>query len=57
MIIHPNLTGWEKAGYQKGMCPIAEDICGHVINLPTHSRIGEKEARRIVELIGHSSDG
>jgi hypothetical protein len=26
LILHPNLEGWEKIGYQKGMCPIAEDI-------------------------------
>jgi perosamine synthetase len=50
--IHPNLEGWDKVSYQKGMCPIAENICQHVINLPTHMRIDEKEARRIVEFIG-----
>lgn len=52
--VHPNLTGWEKAGYQKGMCPIAEDVCERVINLPTHSRIGEREAIHIVEFISNS---
>ncbi len=49
--VHPNLTGWGKAGYQKGMCPNAEKICGHIINLPTHRKIGEEEAERIVEFI------
>jgi len=24
--LHPNLTGWEKIGYRKGTCPIAEDL-------------------------------
>jgi len=50
--VHPNLEGWEKAGYQKGTCPIAEDICEHIINLPTHPAIGRSEIRKIVEFIG-----
>lgn len=49
--VHPNLEGWDKIGYQKGMCPVAEDICNHVINLPTHMRIKEKEAHKIVNFI------
>lgn len=49
--VHPNLSGWEKAGYQKSMCPIAEKTCEHIINLPTHQKIGEEEVERIVEFI------
>jgi len=49
--VHPNLEGWEKISYERGMCPIAEDICEHMINLPTHMRIGEKEIERIVEFV------
>lgn len=49
--VHPNLNGWEKAGYQKGMCPIAEKICEHIINLPTHQGINEKDARKVTEFI------
>jgi perosamine synthetase len=49
--VHPNLEGWAKAGYQKGMCPIAENICEHVINLPIHIKIGEKEVKRTVEFV------
>lgn len=37
------------------MCPITEDVCEHVINLPTHKGIGEEEASEIVEFIAHSS--
>lgn len=48
--VHPNLNGWEKVGYQKGSCPIAEDICQHIINLPTHPGISEGMAERIVNL-------
>jgi len=44
--VHPNLDGWEKAGYKKGTCPVAEEVCKHIINLPTHSKIDEKKARK-----------
>ncbi len=49
--VHPNLDNWEKAGYRKGMCPVAEEVCRHIINLPTHPQIDEKEARKIIKFI------
>lgn len=49
--IHDKLDEWEKANYQKGMCPIAEKICEDIINLPTHRGISVEEAERIVEFI------
>ncbi|MEO0258469.1 MAG: aminotransferase class I/II-fold pyridoxal phosphate-dependent enzyme [candidate division WOR-3 bacterium] len=42
---------WRLAGYEKGMCPIAEEVCQHVINLPTHGKIKEKDAEKIVKFI------
>jgi dTDP-4-amino-4,6-dideoxygalactose transaminase len=54
--LHPNLDGWEKAGYQKRMCPVAEDVCQHIINLPTHEKIGEKEIKKIVTWLGEQND-
>lgn len=52
--VHPNLSGWEKISYEKGMCPNAETACDSVINLPTHQRIGNKEIERIIDFIGKS---
>ena len=52
--VHPNLDGWEKVGYQKGICPNAERICEHVINLPTHQKINEKEVKNTMALIAKS---
>ena len=49
--VHPNLEGWEKAGYRKGMCSNAEKACEQVINLPTHSKIGNREIERITLLL------
>ncbi|MCX8084445.1 MAG: DegT/DnrJ/EryC1/StrS family aminotransferase [Calditerrivibrio sp.] len=49
--LHPNLTGWENVYYVKGECPIAEDISKKIINLPTHEKISDKEAKRISEFV------
>jgi dTDP-4-amino-4,6-dideoxygalactose transaminase len=49
--VHPNMTGWEKVGYMAGSCPIAEGICRHIINLPTHPGVSEAEAVRVMEFV------
>jgi perosamine synthetase len=52
--IHPNLSGWDKVGYQKGMCPLAEEVCQHVINLPMHPGIGKRQIESAVRLLANS---
>ena len=49
--VHPNTDGWEKVGYKPGTCPVAEETCRHVINLPTHTKIDEKEVKRIGDFL------
>lgn len=39
------------SNYQKGECPVAEELADEIINLPTHINISVKKARRLVELI------
>jgi dTDP-4-amino-4,6-dideoxygalactose transaminase len=51
--LHPNFTGWEKVGYKKGMCPVAEEICNKVVNLPTHTKIDEREIQRITKFLSN----
>ncbi|MFZ3073515.1 MAG: aminotransferase class I/II-fold pyridoxal phosphate-dependent enzyme [Minisyncoccales bacterium] len=41
----------ETVGYKKGSCPNAERFAGKMINLPTHIKIGEKDAKMIVKYI------
>lgn len=55
--IHPSLNGWEKIGYQKGICPIAEEICEHIINLPTHDKISETDALKIIDFVTNKIRG
>lgn len=37
------------AGYVDGSCPAAEVLARHLVNLPTHQRVTEEDARRIGE--------
>ena len=49
--VHPVTENLELAGYEKGQCPIAEKVCKHIVNLPTHSKIKEKEIKKIIDFI------
>jgi len=49
--VHPNLDGWEKVFYKKGTCPKAEEICGLVVNLPTHPKIKEKHVTKLIDFM------
>lgn len=45
----------EKIGYARGSCPNAENASRHLINLPTHMRVTEKDAYLIAEQIADTS--
>lgn len=49
--VHNKLTHFEEVGYHKGMCPVAENACRRVINLPTHEKINEVEQKKIISFI------
>lgn len=49
--LHPIETPLDRYGYEAGMCPVAEQACREVVNLPLHPRATEKTARRTVEFI------
>lgn len=49
--LHPIETPLQAYGYEPGMCPVAEQACREVVNLPTHPRADEGTARRTVEFV------
>jgi perosamine synthetase len=49
--LHPNLSGWEMAGYRAGMCPVAEETSRRIVNVPLHAGIGEKEMEKTAGLL------
>ena len=50
-VVVPMATNLEKMGYEKGLCPRAEDFTEKIINLPTHINIKEKQARVITDFL------
>jgi len=38
-----------KLGYKTGSCPVAEEVCGHIINLPTD--INPNECNKVIDYI------
>ena len=49
--IAPHDTQIEKLGYEWGSCPEAEKLAKTTLNLPTHIRISEKEANKVVQFL------
>jgi len=49
--LHPIETPLDLYGYRTGMCPQAEKASREVVNLPLHSRVNEKTAKRTVNFI------
>jgi len=44
----------ECGDYPAGSCPQAEDVAAHLVNLPTHLRVQERDARMIVSAVARS---
>jgi len=51
--IGPREVDLKKSGYEKGSCPIAEDLSAHCVNLPTHHNMGKKEAKKVIEFVNN----
>jgi len=49
--LHSHLAAQEEFGYRTGMCPNADRAAAEVINLPTHPRVTDWQARRVVEFL------
>lgn len=47
--VHPKRVDPELAFYEAGSCPDAERVCAHVVNLPTHVRMNDADAHRLVD--------
>jgi dTDP-4-amino-4,6-dideoxygalactose transaminase len=49
--LHPLMNNWEKLSYSAGSCPVAEELCRTVVNLPTHPGVTQAEAVKISSLV------
>jgi len=49
--LHPiegDLSSWS---YVKGSCPVAENVCGRIVNLPTHKRINAEQIHKVEKVL------
>jgi dTDP-4-amino-4,6-dideoxygalactose transaminase len=42
---------WKALGYQKGTCPISEDISDRIVALPVHAKIQARDIERTIALL------
>jgi dTDP-4-amino-4,6-dideoxygalactose transaminase len=49
--VHPVTEELETWGYRRGDNPVAEGICGRIVNLPTHDGVDEREAERVLDFV------
>lgn len=49
--LHGHVAPLENFGYASGQCPVAEQACHDVINLPTHRLITEEYAQKIIAFV------
>lgn len=52
-VVAPKSVSLEKVKYKRGSCKVAENLCQHIVNLPT--TINMKDAYKIIEIIKQSS--
>lgn len=56
-VLHPKVTALDKAYYTQGECAVAEKITKHIVNLPTHCRVKEKDFLKIVKFLKRECGG
>ena len=50
--VHPlEESAWQAVGYEKGSCPVAEDVARRVVSLPCHAGVTEGEADRTLAFL------
>jgi dTDP-4-amino-4,6-dideoxygalactose transaminase len=49
--VHPEGTKLEAVGYTHGHCPIAEQTCRQIVNLPCHPGVTPEDVMRYVDLL------
>jgi len=49
--LHPSVADPGVFGYREGMCPVADEVCRRIVNLPTHPGVSEREAERVMRFL------
>ncbi len=46
---------YKKLGYEKGICPVAEEVAKRVISIPVHPLLKKEELKYIVEVVNNAN--
>jgi len=46
---------YKELGYEKMICPMAEEVCKHILSLPVHPSVTEEDTRYILNVLGEGS--
>jgi dTDP-4-amino-4,6-dideoxygalactose transaminase len=49
--MHSQMLPYECLGYTRGLCPEAEKAAEQIVNLPTHDRVSDRHARKLIEFL------
>lgn len=50
-VIDPSGSEFSVVGYQKGMCPKAEEYAAQIVNLPTYPRMSTEDVRKVTKIM------
>ncbi|NCN58576.1 hypothetical protein COW99_01515 [Candidatus Roizmanbacteria bacterium CG22_combo_CG10-13_8_21_14_all_38_20] len=50
-VINPAGVTLSNFKYKKGSCPVAEDIAGRILNLPTYARLTVREIKKVRDIV------
>jgi perosamine synthetase len=50
--VHPLAEAeWSGVGYQRGSCPVAEEVSAHIVTLPCHAGVTSREVERTLSFL------
>lgn len=49
--MHSQMLPYECLGYRRGLCPEAERAAEEIVNLPTHERVSDRHAGKLIEFL------
>ena len=55
--LHPAVADPSVFGYREGMCPVADDVCRRIVNLPTHPGVDDREVERVLGFLAETGVG
>jgi dTDP-4-amino-4,6-dideoxygalactose transaminase len=56
-VVNPPSVDQASVGYRSGSCPVAEEVAGSIVSLPTHPTMSERSAKRLIQALAQELSG